>query len=809
MPTRRVSARLLSAVVLSVAAFTLCSCGGAQARKARHLEKGQSYLVAGNLEKARVEFQNALQIAPTDPEARFEMGLVDEKLGKIREAAQFYQGTIDVSHDHLGAHTRLARLYIFSGLPDKAQELLKSALAIHPDDSELLALRAAARIQLKDLEGAMADAERAVQLDRKNEDAVATLAGIYTSSKAVDKAQALLEESIAKMPETVDLRLALAQLYAGENRAADVERMLLDLVRLRPAEKAHRIRLAQFYARQDQLDAAEKVLRDAIQASPQDRDLKLVLIEFLATRRSAEVAEKELKAMVAADPKDFEMKFALAKFYQGSGRPALAEKIYQEVIDTEKLDAAGLTARDRLAELRVQRKDIAGAQVLIAEVLAKSPRDDDALLLRGNIALANKDPKSAIADLRTVLRDQPNAIGVMRSLARAHFANGEPALAEETMRRALETNPKDASVRLDLAQLLAQLGKPEQAMPIVAALVKDEPNNVAALDTLFRVSIATKDYGSAQSAAQSLVAIQPKSPVGYMYEGLLAENAKRNDDALRLYVQAGDLQPDGIEPLQAQIRVLSASKRLPEALKRLDDASAKAPTSALAPNLKGELLLAQGNAIEAQAAFRIAIARAPTSWQPYRGLAQAQFAAKDPDGALATLRNAQAAVDEPERAGYEIAVYYERSGKPDDAIKEYGEIMRRNPHSDVAANNLAMLLVTYKKDAASLERAKTLSARFADSSNPSYLDTYGWVLFKRGEAAASVPIFERVVSKVPNAPVALYHLGMAQSQSGSNAQAVDNLSRAVNSGTKFSGLDEAKATLEKLAKLPSVAASKS
>jgi predicted Zn-dependent protease len=94
-----------------------------------------------------------------------------------------------------------------------------------------------------------------------------------------------------------------------------------------------------------------------------------------------------------------------------------------------------------------------------------------------------------------------------------------------------------------------------------------------------------------------------------------------------------------------------------------------------------------------------------------------------------------------------------------------------------------------------------LTARFAESTNPSFLDTYGWVLFKHGEAAASVPILQKVVSQQPNAPVAFYHLGMAQSQSGAKAQAVDNLNKAVNSGAKFSGLDEAKATLDKLANL--------
>ena len=143
MPTRKASARFASIVIVGLIAMALSACGGAQARKARHMEKGQSYLVAGNFDKARVEFQNALQIAPADAEARFEMGVVNEKLGKVREAASFYQGTIDVSADHLGAHSNLARLYIFSGVPDKALELIKPALEKHPDDSQLLALRAA------------------------------------------------------------------------------------------------------------------------------------------------------------------------------------------------------------------------------------------------------------------------------------------------------------------------------------------------------------------------------------------------------------------------------------------------------------------------------------------------------------------------------------------------------------------------------------------------------------------------------------------------------------------------------------------
>jgi tetratricopeptide (TPR) repeat protein len=788
--------------LLGLTVLSSSGCGGAQSRKIKHLEKGQAFLVAGNFDKARVEFQNALQIAPKDSEARFEMGVVDEKLGNPREAAQFYQGTIDVDPGHLGARANLARLFLFSGAPDRAVEFLSPALEKHPNDSELLALRAAARLQQKDVTGAQADAERAVELAPANEDAVGVLAGIYTSNGAKDRAQALLEQSIQRIPATVDLRLVLAQIYAQENRAADVEALLIKVVELKPKERAHRLRLAQYYARLNQIDAAERTLRVGVKDLPAERDLKLALIDFLATRRGRDVAEKELQSMIAADPKDYQMKFALASFYEAAQQWDKAAAVYQGVIDQDRFEPSGLSARDRLAALRLQRNDVAGALALANEVLAKSPRDDDALLLRGDIALSRQDPRSAIADLRAVLRDQPNATGVLRTLARAHIANGEPAIAEETLRHAVEANPKDDALKLDFAQLLAQLSKPDQAKPILADLVKRQPDNIKALDSQFRVSLATKDMATAKAAAEAIVGIRPKSAIGYLFEGMVEESENKAGEALQRYSAASDLEPEAREPLQSQVRVLVSLKRTEEALKRLDAVTAASANNEFAPDLKGDVLMAAGRATDAQAAYRVAIARSPKWWVPYRGLALAQIAAKDPDAAVDTLRKAQPIVEQADALGSELASLLEGQGKPDEAIKEYEEILRRNPKSEVAMNNLAMLLVTHRQDHASLDRAKELASRFADSVNPSYLDTYGWVLYKRGEAAASLPVLQRVVAKVPDEALARYHLGMAQSQLGSRDEARDNLTRAVNSGAKFSGLDEAKSTLEKLAILP-------
>ncbi len=800
MSVRATKSRLLLCATC-FGALALAGCGGAEARKARHLEKGQAFFAANNYEKARVEFRNALQIAPNDSEARYENGLVDERLGNPREAAQFYQGAIDVNADNVQARVGLGRLYLFSGAPQKALDTINPSLLKHPEDAGLLTVRAAARVQLKDSEGALQDAQRAVQLAPTSEDAAAVLAGIYRSREEPDKARGLLDDSIKHIPNSVDLRLALAQIYASLGQEPKVEELLIELTRLKPAEKAHRLRLAQYYVRLNHIDEAERVLRDAVKALPEERDLKTGLVDFLAVNRSRDVAAKELESMIAADPKDYDLKLAQAQFYSQGKEDSTAESVYEQIIAQADLAPAGITARNRLAVLKIQRKDLPGAEKLLAEVLAKNPRDNDALILRGNLALAKEDPKAAIVDLRAVLRDQPNAVGVMRSLARAHLANGEPALAEETMRRAVDANPKDAGARLDLAQLLAQLGKPEQAKPVIDELVKQHPDNVTALETQFKVAAATKDNASAKSSADALVALQPKLALGYFYQGAVAESDKRPEDAVHLYSKALEVQPEAAEPLQALVRLLVASNRAPEALKRLDEVIARFPALPLAANLKGEALLATQHPADAERAFKTAIERAPNWWIPYQGLSTAESTQGDSAGAMATLQSGISKVQDPSSLQLELAGLYERSGKPEDAIRMYEAVQRKDPHSDLVANNLAMLLITYRKDQPSLDRAKELSARFATSANMAFLDTYGWVLYKRGEAAAAVAALQAASAKMPDSPIPLYHLGMAQTSAGQADAARDSLSRSLKSGKNFAGMDEAKATLEKLVKL--------
>jgi Flp pilus assembly protein TadD len=131
----------------------------------------------------------------------------------------------------------------------------------------------------------------------------------------------------------------------------------------------------------------------------------------------------------------------------------------------------------------------------------------------------------------------------------------------------------------------------------------------------------------------------------------------------------------------------------------------------------------------------------------------------------------------------------------DDAIAQYEALYKRIPGFQMAANNLAMLLVTYKKDRHSLDRARDLTAVFASSSVGGLLDTNGWVHFKRGEYSDALPILARAAERAPEAKEIRYHLGMAELQAGQSARARSDLEAALSSATKYPWSDDARNVL--------------
>lgn len=788
---------LCAAVV--AAAAVLAACSGPEERKIRYLEKGQSYFAERNYEKARVEFRNALQIDPQDATARYNIGRVAEKLNDPREAVAQYRAAVDADPKLTQPRAALGRLLLLGGLPDKAMELAEPGLAQEPTNAQLLTVRGAAKAQLGDVPGAFEDAEAALKGAPDDEYAIALLASLYRQNARSDRAIEVVRAGLERLPESVDLHIVLAELELSHERRDEAQAQLQKVVELQPRELAHRFRLARFHLLGKDKDAAaaERVLRDAVKAVPESVEAKVALVDLIAAHTGVEEAQTELKAFAAQEDDGAKLQLALARFHEAHRQPDQAQAVYRAVIEREGVRPDGLVARNRLAALLFLKNQTDAGTQLIEEVLKENPRDNDALVLRGNLALSRGDAAAAIADLRAVLRDQPNAVTVMRALARAHLQNNEIALAEETLRAAAQSNPGERAVRLELAQLLTQAGRPEQARPILEQLSVEAPADMPTLEALFRVQAALRDVASAGTTAQTIKRVRPDLPLGFYLEGVLLESQQKWDAALAAYEHAIEMQPNAAEPLTALTRVELARKQPARALARLDKIALEQPDNVVARNLKGELLTARGEIDAAVASFDDAIAKAPGWWLPYRGLALAHAAAKRNDAAMRALERGLQQTGAA-ALGTDLAALYERAGRPDDAIRVYDEMVKREPGSVAASNNLAMLLVTYRTDRASLDRAQQLTGQLSNVDEPAVLNTRGWVKFKRGEFQESVQLLQQAVEKAPASPMMRYHLGMAQLRIGNRDAARENLEAAVQAGQAFHGIREAQAALEQI-----------
>jgi tetratricopeptide (TPR) repeat protein len=797
--------RIQGVVAAALALTVLSGCGGSQVRFESHFERGRQYLQQGKLDKADIEFRNALQIKPKNADALYYGGRVSEQKGNVRGAAGFYQAAVDARSDFSAARARLGRLYIFGGLPQKALDLVAPALAQHPDDPDLLAVRAAGEQQLKNHAAALVDAERAIKIAPGNDNAAAILAALYSDDHSYERATTVLENALRVNPTSIDLHEVSANVYMLRQESGKAELEMRRIIELKPDELAPRSQLANYLQRQRKLDAAQQVLEDTVRlfdqrkSAPEAARAKLALVNFIVTERSREQGEKLLREYLARAPDNNDLRFGLGALLVRANDTQAALAVYQEIIDKDGVGAQGLAARDRIAAIQVAQKQYVPARKLITEVLQKNPRDGDALILRANLAMNDHDPSSAVADLRAVLRDQPRSLPVQQLIARAYLEKGDPGLAEEALRAAMDIAPDEVNTRVELAWLLLQRGHGEQGVALLQDGVKSTPKSTPLEVALARMYLAQKDGAAAHATAAELQTADPQSPVGPYFAGIASFQMGKLDDSRRELGQALALKPSDPDTVQALANVEMAAKKPERALALVQAAVDQNPQDARNLNLLGELQLRSKDYERADTSFARANAVAPQWWVPYRNRAVSHLAAGDTPGAISQFEAALGVAPLETALVVDAGTFFEKHGRVDSAIAAYEALYSGNRAAQqLAANNLAMLLANYKTDTASLNRARDLTSAFMSSTNSSLLDTSGWVRFKRGEFRDALPVLERASTSAPESRIIRYHLAMTELRLGMKDRARSNLESALQGTSDFSESAEARSVLASL-----------
>jgi tetratricopeptide (TPR) repeat protein len=415
------------------------------------------------------------------------------------------------------------------------------------------------------------------------------------------------------------------------------------------------------------------------------------------------------------------------------------------------------------------------------------------------MALSRRNGKDAVQAFRTVLHDQPELATVHFLLGQAYLLTGENNLAKESFEHAVALYPGQVDARRSLAALESQSGRHQEARARLDDLLKQRPNDLAALDMLMMVDLVTKNWVEAERTLERLRTASKDSAVALMAEGRLRQAQGQFEKASAAYERATTLAPNDPDPLLSLVKLDVAQGHADRAKTRLDALLAARPDHLFGHGLLGEVLALRGHPREAVAQFREASHVNPKWIMPWLDWGGLWLAQKQPEQAIQVIQAGLKANPDSEELHMLLASAYSTHGQIEPAITAYDGALRLNPRNVLAANNLAVLLVDYKGDPPNLQKAFALSRDFEkDVPHPLFLDTLGWVRFKMGQQDEALRLMKDAVAKSPEVPTLNYHLGMAYYQSGKTVEARAYLSKALKSAEAFRGRQKAEQILSQM-----------
>ena len=786
-------------VFLILGMLTLAACDGAEEREAAYFERGKALFEEGKFTKASLEFKNARQINPLNMEALYYLGLIAEGSKDYRAALAAFRKVSEQNTKHVGANIHAGRILLAAGQIDEALLRAERVLEAEPDSADGRALRGAVYLRRNRLSDARTEAEAALKKDGVNAGAISVLVGIYQKENRNKEAIELLEKSVAGSPSASALRLLLIEMYRRTKNIDAIKSVYADLFKLDPKNHGHRIDLAKLLIGFDKKADAEQVLRDGVAEDPTNNRPKLILIDFLANQRSLGDAERTLKDLIDKSPENNMLRFGLAQLYAKHKKSGEAEQVLRNIADTSESNPEVIRAKTALARLRLVAGDVPKAEALVEEVLSTDKSNGDALTTRGQIHLQKNQLNEAIADLRRVLRDNPDSAQALALVADAHLRADEIDLAAQSLRQLLTVSPTNDAARLRLARLYVQQRNYDTALALTDQALSRKPSSEEALRLRSDILIAQRKLGPALATAEKLRDVADDKPQGHISVARVHQAEGRHVEALAAFDKALSLEPTSTAALTGIIRSHLLMKQVDEAVARLKAVIKKAPDNVYAHNLLGEVYATDKAVENAKKAFTRATELRDTWTLPYVNLSRLILAQDKPKEAIVVLQKGLKASPKDATLLFTLATAQQAAKDYDAAIATYSAMLAENPKMDVAANNMAALVADHRyEDAEALEKALAVAQRFQTSENPFYLDTLGWLLYRKGDYSLAVVTLKRAVDELPDHPYLNFHLGMAYYKSGQTEQAKPHLEKAVAQVERYPEIAEAKTILESL-----------
>ena len=773
---------------VSMAALALAACESGEEKASRFTENAQDYLAEGQLQRARIQFHNALENDPANVEALRGAAEVAELQERLTDQLRYLERLVTIEPDNIEAIAKISRLNLLGGRPDEALNRADQVLEAQPANLEALTVKGAVLVLKNDLDGASEALEQALAQAPDNAEVRNLLAARYVRDEEFDRAQSVIDEGLAADPQNEALLVVKLLLAQRRQDANGMGETFQSLIETSPENGFYRERYGEFLllARRDLAGAKEQFFSSI----PLLEDKSAAIGRYVAIVREEsgnEAAEAELREVVGTYPEDADLAFAIPAFLCEIGDTERCEAELQTIANDEEAEQSQRAlATVQLGERAFSDEDRDGAMAFAEQVLAEDEENPDALTLKGKVQLAQDDVQGAIETLRLALNAERYKESAMILIGLAYEADGRQSFAEQQLTLAIAENglspvlfqtyrgmlaragkseeaaeltlrfaqTPDATpeVQLESAAVLLAQGRDEEAEVVSRSLIRSNPDNQPARRVLATTLFRQDRFAEALDALDNLSEEGADNLAAMQLRNQVLQELGREDDA-RAFLQQVASNADNISEASLLVQFEADAENLPAAQAAAEAALVRFPDSEQAHVLVYNTLNSQGQSAAAMAALD-------------RGIASIENTAN-----LRLLKSNQL-LQEGDREGARdvLLTLYE-----DEAL------------NDLSANNLAALMLDFGGDpAVALEIAR----RFEGTEQPFLADTLAWALYKNGENEEAMR-YSNIAADAGtvNAEI-LYHRGVIAAANGDLDTARQALEDALDAPGKTETVSE-------------------
>ncbi len=489
------------------------------------------------------------------------------------------------------------------------------------------------------------------------------------------------------------------------------------------------VELGAYYSFLGDNSKSYEYLKKAVEYYPENFDFNMIYAKICKALHMDMEVVSVYENMIEKYPDKIELYYELAEAYSNSGELDKAINILTKLETITGVSDVITMNKFRLYNMMGERDKIFKE---MKQLIAENPSDVRYLMLIGDLYLEDEQYDNALTYFNKVREIDPDYPTLMTSMLNYYEKTDNRQAAEVEISKAVN-NPK-----MEI----------EMKMQLVTRYI----------DILLQNQ---KDTKNVNPFFQSLFEQYPNySQLNLLYGNvlLLQENPKDAYKQFDIYAVTNPTNPIGYEQM---LRIA-----LPDSLNQIVDITDRAMKN---------------------------IPEAPQFYF-YAGLAK--FLLEDYDAALEMFQNGieNAVFDNPfveaDFYGQIGDLYYQKNDKKL-AFENYEKSLALNPQNLHILNNYSYYLSEENKQLEKAEQMSGITVK-AEPTNPTFLDTYGWILFKQGSYVMAKIYLQKAVeySKDEASAVIHEHYGDALAVTGEIEEAVKQWEKAKELGSKSKTLDQ-------------------